>query len=122
MSASSVMVVLPSLGILSAMTVPGFKALLAPSRNLKVTVPGVVGVHSSVVGLPAVMEKPSGILNALSFVWASTDDNRTATTGRIESFILSFCTRIAVYGRRKPPRFVYFSGQERGYKLNECRF
>lgn len=82
--------------IIPAMTVPGLKSLLAPSRNLKVTVPGVVGVHSSVMGLPAVMEKPSGILNALSFVWASTDDNRTATSGRIESFILSFCTRIAV--------------------------
>lgn len=74
------------------MIVPVSKSLLAPSRNLKVTVPGVVGVHSSVVGLPAVRENPGGILNALSpdDSWASTVDNRTATSGRMESCMIVF--------------------------------
>lgn len=69
--------------------VPVLKSLLAPSRNLKVTVPGVVGVHSIVVGWPAVRENPGGILNALSD-WATTDDNRTVTRGRIERCIAAF--------------------------------
>lgn len=75
--------------------VPSLKSLLEPSRNLKVTVPGVVGVHSSVVGWPAVRENPGGILNGLSEVWATTDDNRTVTRGRIERCILAFWTRFA---------------------------
>lgn len=84
--------------------VPVFKSLLAPSRNLKVTVPGVVGVHSSVVGLPAVRENPEGILNALSPVdsWASTVDNRTATSGRMDSCIIAFgYVRVAASGGKR---------------------
>lgn len=47
--------------------VPVFKALAAPSRNFKVTVPPVVGVHEIVAGCPAVKEMPpGGILNGLS--------------------------------------------------------
>lgn len=47
------------------MTDPSFKSLEAPSRNRRVTVPGVVGVHLNVVGLPAVRLNPSGTLKGL---------------------------------------------------------
>ena len=82
-------------------TVPGFRSLLAPSRNVKVTVPGVVGSHSIVVGWPAVTENPGGILNALSAAWASRDENRSVTSGRIESCIIfSGQGQLSMEGRR----------------------
>lgn len=62
-------------------TVPASRLLLAPCRNLKVTVPGVVGVHVKVVGFPAVREKPSGTLKGLGFAARAT----AASPPRIES-------------------------------------
>lgn len=48
------------------MTEPPSRLLEAPLRKVNVTGPWVVGVHSMVVGLPAVMEKLEEILNGLS--------------------------------------------------------
>jgi len=68
-------------------TVPASRLLLAPWRNLKVTVPGVVGVHFKVVGLPAVREKPSGTLKGLGFAARATGAS-TLSTENSETRIL----------------------------------
>ena len=42
------------------------------------TVPGVVGFHVNVVGLPAVSAKPLGILKGFSFDWARVTAKKAA--------------------------------------------
>lgn len=66
------------------MTIPASRFLLGPWRNLKVTVPGVVGVHVKVVGLPAARENPWGTLKGLGFAAQATVANppRTESSGR----------------------------------------
>jgi len=55
------------LGIEEAITVPLPRALLAPLRNCRVTVPEVVGVQVSVVGEPALRLYPEvGTLNGFA--------------------------------------------------------
>ena len=52
------------------MTVPLSRLLLAPSRSLNVTVPGVVGVQVKVVGFPAVTENPAGSVKGFGLLAA----------------------------------------------------
>ena len=62
------------------MTVPLFKALLAPSRRVRVTLPEVVGFQLKVVALPAVSwYPPEGMLKGFAFEpWAMAPAMKSA--------------------------------------------
>lgn len=102
------------------MTVPASRLLLGPWRNLKVTVPGVVGVHVKVVGLPAARENPWGTLKGLGFAAQATVANppRTESSGRRivikrvlgGSIIFGFWAQVGV--DKKDEAFIYYRRRE----------
>ena len=68
-------------------TVPWSRLLEGPWRNVRVTVPAVVGVHFNVVGLPAVRLKSLGTLNGLGLSAAIAMATRVVSEARIEKRI-----------------------------------
>lgn len=84
-----------------ASTVPRFKLLAGPLRNVKVTVPDVVGVQVNVDDEPAVTVKPGGVVGGFDVGpdCAATVARRHATTESGEMRMLDFATECFVYSR-----------------------
>lgn len=100
-------------------TIPASRLLLGPWRNLKVTVPGVVGVHVNVVGLPAVREKPPGTLKGLGFAARATAESPPRMESSERRILIRRrldCSIISDSGRnlecKKDEADIYYSKRE----------
>ena len=84
-----------------ATTVPLFKSLAGPLRNVKVTVPDVVGVHVNVAEPPAVTVKPWEIVGGFDVDpdCAAIAVKRHATMESGATRILNVATECLVYSR-----------------------
>lgn len=73
-----------------ASTVPLFKSSAGPLRNVRVTVPDVVGVQVNVDDVPAVTVKPGGVFGGFDVDpdCAATAASRHATIERRDTRIL----------------------------------
>lgn len=82
-----------------ASTVPLFKSLARPLRNVRVTVPEVVGVQVNVDDLPAVTVKPDDVVGGFDVDpdCAATVASRHATKESGEMRILNVATECFVY-------------------------
>ena len=85
-----------------ASTVPMFKLFEGPLRNVKVTVPDVVGVQVKVDGFPAVTVKPCGIVGGFDVGpdCAATAANRHAIKVSGAMRILNVATDRFMYSRQ----------------------
>lgn len=79
-----------------AITVPLFRLSEGPSRNVRVTVPEVVGFQVNVDDLPAVTVKPGGVVGGFDVDpdCAAIAVNRHATIESDEMRILSVAKRM----------------------------
>lgn len=79
-----------------------FKLLAGPLRNVKVTVPDVVGIQVNVEELPAVTVSPTGVVGGFDVApdCAATAVNRHAMTESGKMCILSVATERLMYSRR----------------------
>lgn len=84
-----------------ASTVPLFKSLEGPLRNVRVTVPEVVGVQVNVDDVPAVIVKPGGVFGGFDVDpdCAATAASRHATIESGEMRILNVAAECFVYSR-----------------------
>ena len=86
-----------------ATTVPLFKSFEGPLRNVKVTVPDVVGVHVNVADFPAVTVKPWEIVGGFD-----VDPDCPATAAKRHAIMESGAMRIlnVATGRFMYPRYA----------------
>lgn len=89
------------MAIPEASTVPLFKLLAGPLRNVKVTVPDVVGTQVKVDDEPAVTLKPGRIVGGFDVGpdCAATVASRHATTESGDMRILNSAKECFVYSR-----------------------
>jgi len=75
---------------------PLSRLLEAPLRKVRVTVPGVVGIHSNLVGCPAVTMKPGETLGGFADEdCAATAAQRQATNESGAKYMLTTCVYIS---------------------------
>ena len=79
-----------------------FKLFAGPLRNVKVTVPDVVGVQVNVEELPAMTVSPTGVVGGFDVApdCAATAANRHAMTESGKMCILSVAPERLMYSRR----------------------
>lgn len=89
------------MGYTQASTVPLFKSLAGPLRNVRVTVPEVVGVQVNVDDVPAVTVKPGEVVGGFDVDpdCAATASSRHAMTESGEMRILNVATEWFVYSK-----------------------
>ena len=90
-----------------ASTIPLFKSLAGPLRNVRLTLPEVVGVQVKVVDVPAVIVKPGGVVGGFDVDpdCAATAAIRHATIESGEMRIMNVTTRkLCIIKRRDQKR------------------
>ena len=95
-----------------ASTVPLFKSFELPLRNVRVTVPEVVGVHVNVDDVPAVTVKPGGVVGGFDVDpdCAATAASRHATieSGKMRILKNALCIQeTRLERRRNGEEYIY---------------